>query len=113
MPAAAAFLSGFGLNQGSNFAGFTLISATSTHETITRYHDYSYRITLVFRGHGTYENLFWAVMDKIRDHREILSDYGNPYDCWVDYPQQGDIQQNADGSYIFHLLGHSHRVYHK
>lgn len=109
MPAAPAFLAGFGLVSGAPFGGFVLTSVNATHETITRYHDYLYRITAVFTGTGTYENLYGALVQKITAHREILSDYGNPYDCWIDAPTER--RQNPNGSYTFHLVGHSRRVY--
>ena len=46
MPGSTLFLEGFGLTVGRQFGQFKLIKATATHETITRYHDYQYRIKL-------------------------------------------------------------------
>lgn len=113
MPDAASFLSGFNLIKGTNFGGFILNSVTSTHETVTRYREYLYHITLQFSGSGNasnYNDLYYAVMGEIMQERRILSAYGNPYQCVIDNPQDGDIIDTGNGTYTFHLLGHSYRV---
>lgn len=60
MPDATQFLNWFGLIQCSQFGGYSLDSATSTHESVKRYHEYKYDITLIFknRGYGNYNYLF-------------------------------------------------------
>lgn len=112
MPKADAFLRGFGLTSGKTLAGYTLISATSTHVPIKRYHEYRYDITLTFKNNGTgmYENLFHALYPYISLEHTI---YGtrNPYRCIIDDPQDGHIDVLSDGTVIFRLTGHSHRVY--
>lgn len=113
MPDAAAFLAGFGFVYGSKFGGFTLAEVTSTHKTVSRYHTYEYQITLHFTGGHNHEQLSEAVLRAVAPHHEILSDYGNPYDCWIDPPTNNNFIDNGDGSYTFHLMGHSQRVYHK
>jgi hypothetical protein len=121
MPDAAQFLSGFGLIQGTIFGiesnrnerntkGFILSSATSTHETVRRYQEYKYSITLTFTnlGSGNYENLFHDVMTII-SKQPIIYGIRNPYHCIIDTPEYGDIV--GDNKIItFHLIGHSYRT---
>lgn len=111
MPHPAAFLAGFGLRRGAKFAGFTLSRVDATHETVSRYHTYAYHITLVFVGGGSYESLYDAVVDGLSGSREIRSQYGNPYECYIDAMREGDVAMDGD-AYIFHLVGHAERVYH-
>ncbi|CAH6419101.1 Hypothetical protein HVR_LOCUS295 [uncultured virus] len=111
MPEAAEFLAGFHFIQGTIFANYTLVSATSTHESVKRYHEYRYNITLVFKnnGGGLYENLFYAVMaETTQEH--IIYGIRNPYRCIIDAPQYGDIEEESDGTITFKLIGHSYRV---
>lgn len=114
MPEAAEFLKGFNFIQGKMFAEFTLISTYSTHETIKRYQEYKYNITLTFKGTGNYDNLYQAVMNEV-NQQHIIYGVRNPYLCKVDPPKEGDIIVNdncitdRECSYIFNLLGHSYR----
>lgn len=112
MPNANEFLAGFNLIKGYQYGGFVLDYVSSTHKTISRYQEYRYEITLVFRnlGSGTYEQLFYAVINEINQEHVI---YGirNPYLCKIDYPQDGDIIAENDGSFTFYLTGHGYRMY--
>lgn len=111
MPSASEFLSGFLLTSGTVLGGYSLSSATSTHETIKRYREYLYHITLVFKKSpgASYSNLFNAVMDEISQERVIWG-VRNPYRCIIDPPQEGDIVEDPDGTITFHLVGHSYRA---
>lgn len=114
MPDAASFLAGFGLIQGTQLDGYVLVSAISTHESIKRYQEYRYAITLVFRnmGNGIYDNLFALVHEKI-SQEHIIYGIRNPYRCVIDAPKQGDITEDDEGTITFHLIGHSYRAYNK
>ena len=112
MPHAPEFLAGFNFIQGNQFASYVLSNVTSTHETIKRYQEYQYHITLVFtkQGAGTYEDLFQAVMSEaIQEH--VIYGIRNPYRCIIDYPKYGDIIESSDGTVTYHLLGHSYRIH--
>lgn len=120
MPEASEFLAGFNLIQGRIFGTYILEHVTSTHESVKRYHEYLYRITIVFRSmvpsaisggnDASYQGLYEAVIAEISQEHVI---YGikNPYRCIIDLPQQGDIIEETDGSIIFKLTGHSYRIY--
>lgn len=110
MPEAAEFLSGFGLTYGAEFDGYTLVNVTSTHQSIKRYREYKYDITLIFtnNGSGTYENLFQAVM-ATTTQEHIIYGIRNPYRCIIDIPVQGDITGD-NNEVTFHLTGHSYRA---
>jgi len=111
MPDASEFLAGFGLIQGTQFDGYILASATSTHESIKRYQEYKYSITLTFKnlGNGTYNNLYLALYQNI-SQEHIIYGIRNPYRCIIDVPQSGNIFEEDDGTITFHLTGHSYRV---
>ena len=111
MPEPAEFLAGFGLSHGIQLAGYQLVHSTATHESIRRYQEYAYKITLVFKnlGSGVYENLYAAVMPII-SQEHIIYGIRNPYRCIIDQPQYGDITEAPDGTVTFHLTGHSYRT---
>lgn len=112
MPEPKAFLGGFGFYHGAQIAGYSLDSVTSTHESISRYHEYRYAIMLVFRstGSGQYENLFMAVNNSIGQEHVINSQYGNPYRCIIDAINYGDVMEDGNGVITFKLTGHSYRI---
>lgn len=110
MPDAAQFLAGFGLIQGTRLGDFVLYSATSTHESIKRYQEYKYSITLSFNntGSGIYENLYHDVMNII-SQQPIIYGIRNAYSCSIETPQYGNIV--GDNNVItFYLVGHSYRT---
>lgn len=112
MPEAADFLTGFGLTRGAQINGYILQSAASTHESITRYQEYRYSITLTFQnlGNGTYNDLYFRVYEIISQEHVI---YGirNPYRCIIDVPQYGNILEEDNGNITFKLIGHSYRIH--
>lgn len=112
MPDALEFLTGFGLIQGSQFDGYILSYAHSTHETVKRYQEYRYNITLKFSnlGLGMYEDLF-QIVNHIISKQHIIYGVRNPYRCIIDSPKYGDVVDNNDGTIIFNLVGHSYRMY--
>lgn len=111
MPHAAEFLSGFGLTQGRQVDGYTLVSAHSTHETVTRYREYRYNITLQFKnnGNGNSQQLS-STLSGIISQEHIIYGVRNPYRCTIDPPAHGDIIEEGDKSITVHLLGHSYRA---
>lgn len=112
MPEAAEFLAGFNLLSGHVFANYILNSAISTHESVKRYQEYLYHITLVFKkiGKGSYSDLFDAVMAEI-SQEHIIYGIRNPYRCIIDPPVEGNILEDTDGTITFKLTGHSYRVH--
>ncbi len=113
MPDAAEFLSGFNLIQGHVFGNYILNSATSTHQSIKRYQEYYYQITIVFEKiseKASYEDLFHLVIKEI-NQEHIIYGIRNPYRCLIDYPVNGDITQDEAGNITFKLTGHSYRVH--
>jgi hypothetical protein len=111
MPGPQEFLNGFGFINGSKFDGYTLVHSQSTHQSISRYQEYGYEITLEFHndGYGTYDNLFQSVHAKIiQEH--IIYGVRNPYRCIIDDIKYGDIMRDPDNIVIFKLHGHSYRI---
>ena len=115
MPNAQEFLNGFGLVPGTMFADYQLVTATATHQTIKRYQEYEYHITLVFMGHAPnmndthYRKLFDVVMATTTQQHTI---YGvrNPYRCTIENPTYGSITGTPSGPITFTVVGHSYRI---
>ena len=120
MPEASEFLAGFNLVKGRIFASYILENATSSHESIKKYHEYMYKITIQFKSLAPaaiapttdqlYQSLYEAVISEI-SKEPIIYGIKNPYRCIIDPPQIGDIIEESDGSIIFKLTGHSYRIY--
>jgi len=110
MPNAANFLKGFGFIKGRQFDGYILDHASTTHESITRYQEYAYHVTLRFTnaGNGTYADLLRVVKEHI-SQGHIIYGIRNPYQCVIDPPHQSDIIENRDGSITYKLIGHCYR----
>ena len=111
MPDAAQFLDGFGFIRNSQFKGYILTDATSTHESIKRYHEYKYSIRLTFTNHGmgNYNDLILLIMSMI-SKQPIIYGIKNPYRCVIDPLKYGDILADEDGNITFNLIGHSYRA---
>jgi hypothetical protein len=114
MPNPSEFLTGFGLIPHTTFAKYQLIKATATHQTIKRYQEYEYHITLVFMGDRSYtdhdyEDLFNAVMGVI-EQEHVIYGVRNPYRCIIDPPSYGKIRGSLGGPITFELIGHSYRM---
>ena len=112
MPEAAEFLAGFGFVKGTRFAGYILVNAMASHESISRYQEYKYHLTLVFQkaGLSDYISLYNAVANNF-SQEHIIYGIRNPYRCIIDHPVHGDITEDDDGTVTFKLTGHSYRVY--
>ena len=111
MPEVAEFLAGFNLVQGHIFANYVLSSVTSTHESIKRYQEYQFHITLTFKPNygAKYDDLYDAVLAEISQEHVI---YGtrDPYKCTIEFPVYGSIEEDTDGTIIFHLVGHAVKI---
>jgi hypothetical protein len=111
MPEVAEFLSGFNLIQNRVVANYTLTSVKSTHESIKRYQEYQYHITLIFKPNlgAKYDNLYDIITSEIAQEHVI---YGtrDPYRCTIQSPIYGDIEEDSDGTITFHLIGHAIKI---
>ena len=107
MPHANEFLLGFGFRQNSTVAGFTLISAAASEQTVQRYQEYSYRLQLIYRGTGDFNTLYHAVLRQVSTPH-IIYGVRNPYRCTIDTPQHGSVTRSGNDIY-FELTGHAHR----
>lgn len=111
MPDAADFLFQFNLVQGNIFGNYILSSVTSTHESIKRYQAYQFHITLVFKPNNgaKYDDLYDTLLGEISQEHVV---YGtrDPYTCNIDPPAYGNIEEDTDGTIIFHLVGHATKL---
>lgn len=108
MPDAADFLVGFNLFNGRQIAGFTLQQATSTHETVSRYHEYRYNISLTFIGDGNYTELIRTLQRDISQSK-IIFGIKNPYRCVIDPISEYNVLRRGPYTMIS-LVGHSYRA---
>jgi len=111
MPEVSEFLAGFNLIQGNIFVNYVLSSVTSTHESIKRYQEYQFLITLTFNPNykAKYDDLYDAVLTEISQEHVI---YGtrDPYKCTIEPPVYGSIEEDTGGIIIFHLVGHAVKI---
>jgi hypothetical protein len=114
MPNPNKFLKGFEIHSGMEIADFDLVHIDIGHNTIVRYRQYEYPITLHFKylesTHPTESRitaLIRAVQTYVFGNRTILSGYGNPYSC-----NFGTIQYlNSNGQdVVLTSLGTGNRV---
>ena len=108
MPEVTEFLAGFHLIQGYTFV---LSNVFSTHESIKRYQEYLFHITLTFNPYlgAKYEDLYDVVLSEISQEHTI---YGarDPYKCTIDLPIYGNIEEDTNGTIVFHLTGHAIKI---
>jgi hypothetical protein len=111
MPDAAEFLKGFGFIEGKQISGYKILLARSSHQSIKRYQEYYYDITIKFKdmGNGNYNNLY-STMLNITSQEHIIYGIKNPYRCIIDNLDQDSIVQEMNDIIVFHLIGHSYRV---
>lgn len=107
MPHTKEFLKGFNLIKGRNIAGYVLIEAHATHETIKRYHEYQYDIKLIFQGNGDYDSLYHQLM-KDTSRSKIIYGIKNPYRCTID--SNPDIYYDGSNNIVFEFTGHAIRT---
>jgi hypothetical protein len=110
MPTPDKFLRSFGFVSGAHFDGYTLEDVSSTHETISRYQEYRYDITLTFaniRG-GNLDGLFDEILKHI-SYEHIVKGIRNPYRCIIDQPYHTDIRPDKNGNVTVKLTGHAYR----
>lgn len=112
MPSEHAFLAGF-FPPSQTYAGWTILSASSTHQAIIRFKEYTYHITITFvnkNSTSTLAELKQAIRDVVKKSLRINSNYGNPYRCTIDNFSDADVTGSGN-TYTFHLVGHGTRVY--
>ena|SRR5579864_1278139 len=110
MPKPAEYLRGFDLAKGDELAGFMLRSISVKHITITRYQEYEYDITMVWRRtkRNAKSNALLRELDKkTSTSRVIYTRYGNPYQC--DFGKDWDYDDDGEEVTI-RTTGHCHRV---
>ena len=114
MPGLAAYLSGFGIREGLQLAGYELYHIQGSENTIKRYHDYQYSLQLLFKPAVTGaspDQLLATLKQQTAGTRIIDSSYNNPYECDFGKPSISSI--GTDGSVIIVTIGNSHRIYHR
>lgn len=113
MPVAADFLNGFGFIVGRTIDGFTLTHAESTHESVKRYQEYRYDMTLIFTRNtkqATHADLLKALLPIIQE-QHIIYGIRNPYRCTIDTPDITAITDTDTEHIMIKLLGHSYRAH--
>lgn len=108
MPLPGKFLAGFNVHQNMHIGGYVLVDIKIEHETVIRYHEYRYPMTLTWEGKGDAGTLLNKFEEHVAGKRIIDSEYGNPYEC--DF---GNIRvhDGGNGTVVMTTVGHSRRVY--
>lgn len=111
MPGKELYLNGFGLHVGLSISNWKLTSIDLKHDTIKRYHEYSYPIVMIWQpitSDASYQGLIDGLERQVSSERTINSEYGNPYTC-----KFGDLSHNyrEAGSVVINAIGHCTRAY--
>lgn len=109
MPDVADFLRAFSLVRGAYIGGFQIINVSSTHETIKRYHEYQFHITVDLQLVSSHESLQSDLVRIVGPKKIVNSRYGNPYECWIELNEPA-LQKLGQGQITLHLVGHAIRV---
>lgn len=83
MPAASAFLKGFGIKKGMIIEGYELVDVKIKHQQVERYRRYRYPTTMTFESdHMKFpKDVLNELRNLVEGSRTIKSQYGNPYLC--------------------------------
>ncbi len=111
MPDPHDFLKGFNVTKGLNIGEWVLSDVAIDHNTISRYKEYEYPITLTFTSTGSkaipVNNLLIAVNNYVAGNRIISSRYGNPYSCVFGVLT---LASSDERTAILRSTGHSYRI---
>lgn len=114
MPGASEFLAGFSVYPGLSMAGFQVISAIATEQSVVRWNEYQYPITVTFRWsqpggatQASVNNLATSFANYVSGVRVIHSDSGRPYECTFGAANKYESTANT---LTGHYLGHSKRI---
>jgi hypothetical protein len=111
MPGPSLFLRGFNVHKDLTIANYKITNINIGHDTITRYHKYSYPMTITFQslGNGGDPNaLLRSFQQYVSGDKIIDSEYGNPYSCNFGILK---ISSNNGNTVVLESLGSSVRVY--
>jgi hypothetical protein len=111
MPNVSAFLSAFSLKRGFQIRSYVLSDVSAEHHTITRNKEYEYPITITFTQTGStpLNEFLFALTIQLQGSKIVSSEYGNPYQCWIDTTQSRVSQ--TPNEVIIQVMGHSVRVH--
>lgn len=110
MPEKEEYLAGFGLHINYELSGFKLTSIDLKHNTVKRYHEYTYPIVMIWQKvdpNASYQGLIQGLERQVSSDRTIYTQYGNPYRCHF-----GDLSHNyMEGStVVINAMGHCERI---
>lgn len=111
MPHFDKFIHGFGLTYGLTLGDYRLTSVEGSEQSVKRYREYKYPITLTFTKitskPGNTLNLLTDLRAQISKSRVIYTSYGNPYQCTIENPH---IESLSGNKVVITMLGHAHRI---
>jgi len=85
MPSPRAFLQAFGLHKQAWLGHDCILSrVTAKHVVVEKYRRYTFPLTLdITTSLKSASQVLDQVQAYVDGHRTVLSDYGNPYDCFI------------------------------
>lgn len=111
MPKGTVFVRAFNLVPG-RLAHGAIKQVLVDHEEVIRFREYAYHITLQVEEVSSQKSLLSEIKERCRGIKIINSDYGNPYECWIDL-DSFKISSSRDKT-IITCLGHGIRkILHK
>ena len=109
MPAPAKFLSAWGIGKRNLYKLFSLkiTFIKIGHNVIKRYQEYEFPIEIQFSDKNAAiqqkQNIQHLFQEFVSKHQIVDSQYGNPYNCWID-----NISVDDEG--VLRAHGYGHRI---
>jgi len=120
MPNPMAFLAGFHLHKNTKIDGSTLTKISIKHIVLEQYKKYSFPLTIdIISTEQKSSEVLRQFKEHVNGHKIINSQYGNPYDCYIqDFSIKTNNQINSTKkiqtkSYTITCMGFSDRIYKK
>lgn len=105
MPDVKDILKNYNLQGGEYIGSCRILSSTGTHNTVVRYHDYTYTLKLILEC-PNHENVVSYLNTRTQVPKIIYSHYGNPYLCTIN---PWTLTSESDGRLIVQANAHSRR----
>lgn len=108
MPSPRAFLRAFDLNKNTvQFPGLRVLKVKIGHNVLKRYQQYEFPLEVWIDTELNPQEALDLVKTLTKEHRTVLSDYGNPYDCFIT-----DVRLEPDAEEQYHIsaTGYGNRI---
>lgn len=112
MPNPRTFLNDFKIHINTQIPDVQLLKVKIGHDVIERFQKYQFPLTIklkITNPSVTSQEALTRWENHIQGHRKIYSQYGNPYDCFIEKCEITPTTQD-DSIYIITCMGYGNRI---